>query len=402
VSRSKKVLYAMGTIGALALSAGCSGGATPSDGGSGDAGIEPVELTVSSIFASGSTGDILINEWMENVTAASDGAITFDFYGDGTLHPAPEALTALNSGLTDITYVGNAAFANELPISNWDDNTLQTELFDLAFPNANIAGLGQAIVQYGEGNVSLPEMREKGFVPLMPMNNGPTVLSCTEPFETADDLAGRQTRVAGPIQQGEAEALGLTPVVVALNEQYEALQRGVVECVTNAAGSVTSLGIAEIAPYNAFPETGPSAGINWVISTSAWDELPEAAREIMLEERYEPMSNYGKGLLASFEEVAAQAESAGGAVIDAADLNPLIADYWASRPSPAESAPDGVEDPEAAVERMQQIASAWEDFTIDELGVPVDKDVTEVLDLGPEIIDWEPWMQAIEDQLGAE
>lgn len=399
VIRTKNVFPSLGALGAVALLAGCAGSGADAAGSSA---IEPVELTVSSIFPAGSTASILLDEWMNAVTEASDGAVTFDFYGDGTLHPAPEALSALTSDLTDITFVSNGFFPDQLPISNWDDVVVQSALSSFGYPNMNVAGLAQQVIHYSDDNVALPEMEAAGFKPLLPMLSGPAALTCSQPFEAPADLAGRQVRVPNAVSQAENEALGMVGVFTPPNEQYEALQRGVIDCAVNAPTTVLSAGLLEVSPYVAFTNNAPSSGSNWVISTSTWDSLAPEVQEIFLDTRYEAFTNFAKNTLDQYAEIVTEAEAAGGEIVDASKLNPLIEKYWAQRPDVATTAPSGV-DADAAVAQTERVATAWWDFSVEELKVPAENDdILEVLNRGSDIIDWEPWTQALRDQLGAE
>ncbi|MDR5699113.1 TRAP transporter substrate-binding protein [Agromyces aerolatus] len=405
MTHTKNLLAALGAIGAAALLAGCAGstasGTTSSGEGDDWSAIEPVELTVSSIFPASSTASILLDEWMTAVTEATDGAVTFDYYGDGTLHPAPEAISALTSGLTDITFVSNGTFPDQLPISNWDDVVVQSTLSSFGYPNMNVAGLAQQVIHYSEGNVALPEMEAAGFTPLLPMLSGPAALTCSKPFATPEDLEGRQVRVPNAVAQGENEALGMVGVFTPPNEQYEALQRGVIDCAVNAPTTVLSGGLLEVSPYVAFTNNAPSSGANWVISTTTLDSLPPQVQEILFDTRYDAFTNFAINTLDQYSEIVTDTEAAGGEIVDAAELNPLIAEYWAGRPSLASSAPSGI-DAEASIALTERVANAWWDFSIDELQVPVDDpDILDVLNRGSDIIEWAPWTEALTDQLGA-
>lgn len=162
----------------------------------------------------------------------------FDYYESGTLHPAPEALSALSSGLTDVTFVSNGYFPDQLPVSNWDDVVVQHSINDFGYPNTNIAGIGQQVVHYEGESAALNEMAQAGFVPLLPMLSGLAAVSCSKEFKSPDELEGRQVRVANAIAKGENEALGMVGVFMPPTEQYEALQRGVVDRAVNAATTV--------------------------------------------------------------------------------------------------------------------------------------------------------------------
>lgn len=71
--------------------------------------MEPVKLTVSNIQPETSTSSIFLNDWMKAVEERSGGKITFDYYGGGPLHPSTEALSALESNLTQMTFVSTGA-----------------------------------------------------------------------------------------------------------------------------------------------------------------------------------------------------------------------------------------------------------------------------------------------------
>lgn len=193
--RIKRALTAAAAVGAVTLLAGCAGGDAPSaadESASTDgfdwSNVEPVELTVSSIFAPGATSTNLIEDWMDAVTEGTEGKVTFDYYETGTLHPAPESLSALSSDLTDVTFVSNGFFPDQLPVSNWDDLVVQHALNDFGYPNTNVAGIGQQVIHYEGESPALDEMREAGFVPLIPMISGPAALTCGAEFHTPADL----------------------------------------------------------------------------------------------------------------------------------------------------------------------------------------------------------------------
>lgn len=410
---AKRLMPAIATIGAIALLAGCAGGgggaeaANEKDGQAGAfdwASVEPVEITVSNIFAPGATSTNLVEDWMDQVTELTEGAVTFDYYEGGVLHPANEAISALTSDLTDVTFVNSGSFPDQLPIQNWKDIAIQTATSGFGYPNTNIAGIGQQVIQYGEENFALDEARAVGFVPLIPMYSGPAGLHCTESFETKADLEGRTARVPNAISQGENEALGMTTVFLPPNEQYEALQRGVVDCAVNAATTILSADLLAVSPWVAFTNNAASSGANWVISTSTWDSLIPEVQDAMIEASYEPLLRFTRDTLDSYKDIVSAAEAAGGGVVDAAELNPHLAEYWEGRPSLLDSAPSGLADPEAALEFTNTVAETWWDFSIEELGVPVDNDnIVEVLELGSGVLsdsEWDAWLQAVRDKLG--
>lgn len=405
-------LLAVASIGIVTLLAGCASGGEPATTGTRAPGggfawseVEPVELTVSSVFPPGNTAQVLESQWMDAVTQATEGKVTFDYYEGGVLHPATEGISALQSGLTDVTFVNNGYYPDELPVSNWDDSVIQTAVQDFGYPNMNIAGIGQQVVHHSDPNsAARAEMTANGFIPILPMLSGPQGLHCAEPFASPADLAGRSVRVPYPIAQEELEALGMTGVFLPPNEVYEGLQRGVIDCALNATTNILSGGLLEVSPWVAFPNTAPSPGASIAISTTVWDELIPEIQQVMLDVRYEPLKQFARATLDEYATMVRAAEDAGGGVIDASPLNPAVGEYWAARPDLVGAAPAGMDDPEAEIERTNAIADAWKRFTVDELGVPEETDdIIKVLSLGADVIDedaWDAWVEAIIEGLG--
>jgi hypothetical protein len=301
--------------------------------------------------------------------------------------------------------VSNGYFPDQLPVSNWDDIAVQKALAEFGYPNTNIAGIGQMVIHYDNANnAAATEMKEAGFIPLLPMLSGPSVLTCSKKYETAADLEGRQVRVANAVSQGENEALGMIGVFTPSNEQFEALQRGVLDCAVNAVTSVTSFGLLEVSPWVSLPNYAPSAGANWVVSTSAWDGLAPEAQEALLDARYVAMERFAKDTLDSYNLVVTAAEEAGGGLIDAEELSEHVADWWADQPDSATTAPESVTDADTQIENTDATAQAWSQFSIDTLKVPAEiPDILDVIDQGSAVIDedaWTEWRDALSEGLG--
>jgi TRAP-type C4-dicarboxylate transport system substrate-binding protein len=402
----------IGLVVGFAMLAGCAAG---NDGGRSDStnengefswsSVDPVEFTTSSWFPSSHPGNTQLKEWMDAVTEATEGKVTFDYYSDGTLHPGNESLSALTSGLTDVTYVSNGYFPNELPISLWTDEIVQSQIMDFGYPNATIAGTAVANLQYTEDSVARAEMREQGIMPLYVGLQGPVPYTCSDPFsDDASSLAGRKVRVKDRVQQGEVEALGMVGIFTPISEQYEALQRGVLDCAANSAESIIANDFLSLTPWVALPQNAPTSGGGWAISTSTWDALIPEIQQVMLDARLDPLMEQAKAALDSYRDLAVGADSAGGGVIESPKLGKLISEHWKNKPSLVESAPAGVSDPKATIDQIAHLTQTWRDFTVNELHVPAGvTDVAEAAKLGSDVMteeDWQSWRSAFSEQLG--
>ena len=398
----------VGTISAALLMAGCSSSAAPAGGNAaagGLAAMEPIKLTVSNIQPETSTSSLFLSDWMKAVEEGSGGKIAFDYYGGGTLHPATEALSAMESGLTQVTFVSTGYWPDQLPVAQWDDKVFQEAVRKFGYPGVNTTGIPAQLAHYEEGSAVAEEFAKHNMVPLLPMTSGPAVLHCAEPFDSPEDLKGRQVRVANDVAQGENEALGMTGVFLAPNEQYEALQRGVIDCAVNATTTVLGGGLLEVAKYSAFTENAPSSGAMYVIAKDTWDSFPEPVKELMAKARNEALVKFTQNTLDVYQEYVTAVEAAGGEIVATDTLDEKLRAWHDAQPDLKTNAPAGVADAAAAIGRVDGMVKDWATFTTDELGVTsasgvgLDEQLA-IYRKGRDILDWDKYLSFLNEYTG--
>lgn len=120
--------------------------------------------------------------------------------------------------------------------------------------------------------------------------------------------------------QKSFEALGMVPVVVALNETYLALQQGLVDAVDLIPASIKSNGFQEIVKYilktDAFPQR---EGV--MMSKSTLDGLPEDIQQIICETADEAGEYYSKLVMETSDSVLQEVQDLGIVYIEDADLS---------------------------------------------------------------------------------
>ena len=114
-------------------------------------------------------------------------------------------------------------------------------------------------------------------------------------------------------------ALGATPIALALNETYLALDQGLVEGLDLIPASIASNGFQEVVKYimrtDAFPQR---EGV--MMAKSSMDKLPVEIQELIYETADEAGEYYTQLVLEASEEIMGQCEDLGITVIDDADL----------------------------------------------------------------------------------
>lgn len=95
-----------------------------------------------------------------------------------------------------------------------------------------------------------------------------------KPVNTLEDLKGQKIRCTG-LSAKIVKALGGTPVAMAKAEQYEALQRGVVDGSTTGINELKNFKTAEVTKYTtAHAPVGYVTAFYYVMNLKKWNSLP--------------------------------------------------------------------------------------------------------------------------------
>ncbi len=97
------------------------------------------------------------------------------------------------------------------------------------------------------------------------------------------DLKGLKVRAYALPNAKQIEAMGGTPVTIAWNEVYSALEKGVANGMLTGLDSMYNAKMYEVAPY--FYNTGPLHQIWWLaVKKSVWDSFPKSVHDIVYQE----------------------------------------------------------------------------------------------------------------------
>src|SRR3546814_2387778 len=96
-------------------------------------------------------------------------------------------------------------------------------------------------------------------VPLSAVSATPYHLLCTKAVKSLADLKGLKVRAASS-SAALVQALGATPVNVAVTEIYEALQRGQVDCTLGPIPHLKNYALADIDRKSVVSGTSVSGG----------------------------------------------------------------------------------------------------------------------------------------------
>ena len=286
-----KKLASLVLAGAMAFSlAACGNNSTPAGGSSANAGtstpaastpasggIEPIELTIYSPGNENSVPTKTIIEYARLVNEASDGAITLDVHHSNELGSDAESIESTRMGTIDLIFAGTSGFTSFYEKAKVLDLPFLFDSAEQAYEVTN-SEIGEQIFS---------GLEEFGLVFLSEGDNGMRHISTTNrPVHTAADVQGLKIRVPeSQLYLDVWQALGATPVALALPELALALSNGTAEAQDNAT-------------------------YHLVANANTWNGLDPAVQEI-LKEQAKAAAKY------SFDTIAADNETATKTLQDA-------------------------------------------------------------------------------------
>ncbi len=232
-----------------------------------------------------------VTPWMKAVEEATGGSITFEMAADGTLVSGRDSLQGIRDGLIDMSTIVDFYTPNDLKTS-----TILTELAMLGTDAASMTG---AINEMQVLNCPscLKEGEDNNLKIFAIYASSPYHLICNKPFPTLESLKGSRIRATGAWAIF-ATSVGATPVNITSGEQYEALQRGQVDCTVMNIPALTNYSLFEVAKYVINQPLGTFHGAHvFNINTGVWDGLSDAEKAAFVGNIPAAMTNLTKGAI---------------------------------------------------------------------------------------------------------
>ena len=174
-----------------------------------------------------------------SISNGTNGAVQFQEYWASSLHSLLDGFKAARSGLTDMTQ----AYCFTLPTSF---NLPHCDSLPFAFANSVV---GSVVMEELYAKYFKQEYEKQGvynaFYPVLEY----TGIICNKPIRTLEDLKGKKLYVPGGMLQTVYKALGVTPVLIAPAELFQALQRGILDGAVYPAGLVIPQRYHEVCKY---------------------------------------------------------------------------------------------------------------------------------------------------------
>ena len=225
-------------------------------------------LQYSSAMNATDAFTLLTEEWAANVSAATDGAISFEVVPNGALVPLPEALDAISFGVVPAGMVVASFVSGTIPALGY------TEMLG-GLPVEN-PSTGEALAQiWPDLDALFAEHGTKALWGAPAFSSG---VICRDGFlHDPADWQGLKIRTAGRWQAQQVAAMGAIPVPMPPSELYVALQNGVADCALMTPSITMSARLYEVAPYYTDTDLAGNITIS-IMNLDTWNGFTDAQR----------------------------------------------------------------------------------------------------------------------------
>lgn len=263
-------------VGILAfVAAGCGGG-----GGSGaqqdSATIRLSDSLPETHFISKDFSQKFLSE-AKAAAKANSCDLKIEFFPDGQLGEPADQIDNMTNNVFDMGLVASPYDPDKMPLG---------DVFNLPFLSDSAGSLAMAYfaqMQDEKSAIYKRDFKDNKLVPVAAFALPLYQVALTSKFTSLDALKGKRIRSGGGVQNDIIEALGGTPVTLTTSEQYEGLQRGIIDGGIFNTPAMRDNKTAEVLSH--FTSNASLGGFNGglAISESTWSSLPDCAKDVLTE-----------------------------------------------------------------------------------------------------------------------
>jgi TRAP-type C4-dicarboxylate transport system substrate-binding protein len=212
--------------------------------------------------------------WMDGVTKATSGQVTFQYFGGQQLGKPQDMMALTLAGLADVGEVIPSMVSEKLPLST------VSELPGL-FGSSCQGGLAAFSLMRPGGFVDRQEYAPNGVRMLFMLVLSPYQVYTRQKLDGMASFQGLKLRSAGPGMDLAIRNLGAAPIRIGATEVHEALSRGTIDGSIYPAASVLQYDLTPFVKHGTRGENFGSVVISYAISEKRWKQLPPNVQKAM-------------------------------------------------------------------------------------------------------------------------
>jgi TRAP-type transport system periplasmic protein len=258
-------------------------------------GDEGIVLTVSQFFPPppAALSAILFQAFTDEVTARTDGLVTFDVSWGGALASPPEHIDLVKNGVVDMAHIHLWFTPDRVPIAD----------FELVFPfgPTDPLLLQEAKRQmYDEFPEFHEELADNNAVIIMVHAITPYEILSKQPVGNLTDLDGLNVGIIGEFFGRWFEPTGAVPVVAPSTERYTMLQTGVIDADILNIDLSRTFKTYEVTQYITDNKLTSHCAVEIIMNKDTWDSLSTDIQDIILEAAEDVSTEYATVTLPAY------------------------------------------------------------------------------------------------------
>jgi TRAP-type C4-dicarboxylate transport system substrate-binding protein len=217
------------------------------------------------------------DQWAKEIEKLTNGEVTFEIFGGGSLYPAQAALKATADSLAQVGFMVANYTPSELPVA--------ASLGDAGFAHPDPRVLTAAMTDFMINDPqAYAEWRKGGVVATTGYSTPEYYFICAKPVRKVEDFRGLKIRTPTSGFSRLVESFGAVPVSIPSNEIYTAFDRGALDCTTGDASFLTgSVQILEVVHSMTLLQMTPSyTGALHGYDEEFWQQLTDDQRRAIL------------------------------------------------------------------------------------------------------------------------
>ena len=233
------------------------------------------KLRIQTHFSQETLSGQLAGEYIENITAMSNGGIEVEMFYASSVVKSAETFDAAATGILDCDMTGGAYQTGKNPAFQFTGDLMGGYSNPYQQMSWMLHGGGRSAINdlYNAHNMEFVGW----WIP------GPESLSSTAPIRGVDDFKGWKFRSPPGLATKVFANLGASPIVMDFNEIFTALETGIIDGadaanLTNNIG----LGLYDIAEHTNFPGFHSMPADHLACRKDIWDAMPDHHKRIMI------------------------------------------------------------------------------------------------------------------------
>lgn len=211
--------------------------------------------------------------WVKAVEEATNNRVKIDIYWSDTLCRGTDAWETVKSGMADIAFAMMGFWPKMVPLAN------VFSIPGIAFDSSEQAAIiaWKMLEQY-------PSLRDQ-FKPLKVLAISPSgayeFLTTKKQVRMIEDVKGMKLRLAGGPPTEFIKSLGGVPVTIGMGEVYMNLQKGIIDGMAIAMGSIPSFNLQETTDYLTHITLFHYYAVR-VMNDKTWNSLPADLQDTIM------------------------------------------------------------------------------------------------------------------------